>query len=772
MNREVLSKLRKEFFLYSGLLLILWALPLMGGARYEAALVAGIVNSLFIPVSTVLYLQRLSRLRGATLSLKRSLQIGAMRGLQFSLILLAIAGLHHLIWGTCELFKGFTLLALGPCAGAFASVTWAVLIQKVSESFRPPLMRWAWLVALLTGPILSFGLQLKSFYQSPMVYFYDHFTGYFAGPVYDSIDYRLDTLLWFRAETILLILGIYLFSCTIVTSNKRPRALLLLGLSLTIIACFSLLNNAHSLGYRRDASLSEALPMSLKNSDCTVRFNQGVSRQRAHLLLEECSAHRAAISSYLGLDKPTIPTVLLFSDAAQKQRLIGAGRTQVAKPWRSEVYITNEAFPHSILGHELAHALSGSIGQGPLKVAGHLGGLIPDPGRIEGLAVASSPPYDAVGTTSDWAAELLARKKLPPISDLFQLGFFTLSPRSSYVAAGSFVNYIVESYGSQALRQWYGGKDLEAVTKQTISQLEQQWHIALRLRPRSNELKRSAELRFQQRAVFQRTCPHLRDQLVKKAQQAAGSGSESYREPFEQALNWGARGFSLRGLPSLCKIAQKDYGSADMALAQLLAQKELTAQERSQAAQRRGDLNWLEGRLEAAQGHFKLALSESTHPDIKRNLKLRLWALSQTSKSAEALKDYLLAHLRAESSLASLTALAADENIQAALKHYLLGKALFAEASYALSAVEMRLALETELPLASVRHEARKILALASWAQSLLQSEPDKIVSEKRQASLNFVHYLQENLSPGELARAHLWASLQAQSHNLDQAKE
>ena len=45
-------------------------------------------------------------------------------------------------------------------------------------------------------------------------------------------------------------------------------------------------------------------------------------------------------------------------------------------------------YPHPVIGHELAHVLAGSFGEGPFRVAGAAGGLVPNPGLIEGVAVA------------------------------------------------------------------------------------------------------------------------------------------------------------------------------------------------------------------------------------------------------------------------------------------------------------------------------------------------------------------------------------------------
>ncbi len=101
---------------------------------------------------------------------------------------------------------------------------------------------------------------------------------------------------------------------------------------------------------------------------------------------------------------------------------MGAADTLIAKPWRHEVYVQLSAYPHPVLGHELAHVVAGSFGRGPFRIAGSAGGLWPDPGLIEGVAVAASPDDDEL-TDAQWAHAMLDLGSLPPMASVFSLGF-------------------------------------------------------------------------------------------------------------------------------------------------------------------------------------------------------------------------------------------------------------------------------------------------------------------------------------------------------------
>src|SRR5690606_16809945 len=138
--------------------------------------------------------------------------------------------------------------------------------------------------------------------------------------------------------------------------------------------------------------------------------------------------------------------------------------TYIAKPWRREVYLQPAGFPHPVLGHELAHVVAGSFGAGPFRVAGPLGGWIPDPGRIEGVAVAAAPRDDGDVALEEWAAAMRQVKLLPPLGRVFRLSFLGESSARAYTVAGAFMAWLREQQGAEVVRRWYGGESLLDLT--------------------------------------------------------------------------------------------------------------------------------------------------------------------------------------------------------------------------------------------------------------------------------------------------------------------
>ena len=179
-------------------------------------------------------------------------------------------------------------------------------------------------------------------------------------------------------------------------------------------------------------------------------------RSRRRCSLRDCEDELAADEKRLGAHLDGRLTAFVFRDSDEKRRLMGAAETSIAKPWRREVYVQLSGLPAPILGHEIAHVVAGTFGRGPFRIAGGLGGLWPNPGLIEGIAVATSPDDDEL-TDAQWARAMLDLGILPSVHDLFSLGFLGENASKSYTVAGAFVSWVLDSWGNAALRAWYGG---------------------------------------------------------------------------------------------------------------------------------------------------------------------------------------------------------------------------------------------------------------------------------------------------------------------------
>jgi hypothetical protein len=181
------------------------------------------------------------------------------------------------------------------------------------------------------------------------------------------------------------------------------------------------------------------------------------------------------ISDWLGLPQTDVLTeVYLFRDAAQKRALMGAGHTEIAKPWLNEVYIKSADPDNMVLRHELAHALAGALVHNPLSVPMR-GGWMPNMPLIEGLAtaIAWKPGIFTHHELTGVARELALTEPLESL--LNPLGFFGVYGPLAYPQSASFVAWLRSTFGVDALQALYRGESVEKITGASFSSLEEKW---------------------------------------------------------------------------------------------------------------------------------------------------------------------------------------------------------------------------------------------------------------------------------------------------------
>ena len=331
--------------------------------------------------------------------------------------------------------------------------------------------RRALAVALaLAAPLLSIAIGLSRFYSSPMIYAYDPFVGYFSGTLYDTV---IDTsgLLsvsrcvardrcsqgsWRRSTSRTTPMGASRFR------RSAGQGLLLVFGGAALFASGASIVEGNKLHHWSTASSITADLGGFEAGDrCDVVYPRAMGAEAARRLLGECEAHVAAGEAWFGTAGPPKITAYVFDSPAQKAPLMGAAETNIAKPWRHEVYVQASGYPHPVIGHEIMHVLASSVGHGPLRIAGSLGGVLPNPGLIEGVAVAAAPPNGEL-TPREWAKAMKDLGLLPPLKRLFGLGFLGENASTAYTVSGAFVGFVHARFGSAAVNAWYGGAPLDA----------------------------------------------------------------------------------------------------------------------------------------------------------------------------------------------------------------------------------------------------------------------------------------------------------------------
>jgi hypothetical protein len=498
-------------------------LPLFGGPGYEHALASGLLLPTAAAIATSFDL-----LGSDPPSPLGCVGRGVLSGLVLSAVGFLTALVHGIRVGICDLPGGAAGFVLTAGFGAVLGGVWGALVAEVvrSRKMRAGVAVWGSLFA----PALGVGISLYRFYSSPMIFAFDPFFGYFGGTLYDTVVDAGAPLLSYRAGSLATILAaVFLASVLRRSASGRLSLMVLRGnpaggvrLSIAVLALVASLgvtSTGAALGHwSTPASIADHLGGSFHGARCDVVLPESVLPDDAALIAKDCDEELAFVEGELGAKGPDRVRAFFFHDASEKKRLMGAGETYIAKPWRQEVYLQMGGYPPPVLGHELAHVVAGSFGRGPFRIAGTLGGLWPNPGLIEGVAVAASPDDDAL-TELEWAHALIALGTLPPVATVFSVDFLAAPASKAYTIAGAFVRWALEKFGADTVRAWYGGGSLPALVGLSWSQLDQEFREAATSTVLSPQATAYAKARFERPAIFQRRCPHVVDGIRQHADQ-------------------------------------------------------------------------------------------------------------------------------------------------------------------------------------------------------------------------------------------------------------
>lgn len=726
---------------------VLGFLPLFGGPGYESALGLGLLLPLPIACACA---ARVCPPADEPLPFRRRSPLGALLGaFGFALCCVAVQAaivlLHGLRAGFCNLGQGLLLFALGPAVGALLAAAWGTSAGVAAAHCAGSRRRALAFVLAALGPLAGVVLSLWRFWSSPMVFAFDPFVGFFAGTLYDTVIDAVPRLVTYRAGSAGTLLAV---TCTaallrrsvqgrveLAPAGRRPLcgALALLGVGLSA----GVYVYGPELGhYQTSASIRAALGHSWSSERCDIVYPSGMLLERVQLLGTECDAHLAHHESYFEIAFPERVTVFAFLSAAQKGALMGASSTYIAKPWRREVYIQSDNYPHPVLSHELAHVVAGGLAHGPFRVAGPLGGWIPDPGRIEGFAVAAAPSGESDYTLLEWTRALRDLELLPPLSSVFKLSFLGQNSSTAYTVAGAVVAWLHDAYGAAPLRAWYGGAPLEqAFAGKTLPVLEQEFRAELDRVQLPGWALDLARARFDRPAIFGRSCPHVVDELIEDAnaaleRQDVAAASAAY----DASLRLDPGNFGARVGRAVCEQRRGAEQAAEARYRELGADPSLTRVQRGVVAERLGDAALLAGDIAAAEHQYAEAERDALEEARTRAIAVKRYAARSDGRAAVA--ELLIGDpergtdlMQASASLGEWSARDPDLG----LSEYLLGKNLYSRARWRDASLHLERALARELPLPSVRREA-----LRSQIFSLCA------LSERQQASLLLRAYLSD----------------------------
>ena len=517
----------------------------------------------------------------------------------------------------CNFSEGFLFFAILPLISCLyataAGVFFGFWIKR----------RWLAYLAYLGYLLLSCVPVVINLIFHPPVFAYHWTFGYFPRPIYDFVIPITGTLLIARAGTLLwalLFLGLTTSTCemsrgTGLMPHLRWHKLAgpiteRLPLYLLIVGLLGFQFYAGALGIR---PTREDIAEKLGGFRETAHFEIFYAREleaEIERIAEDCEFQYAQLSAYLTLeDSPLSQKVraYVYASPEQKKRLIGARHTSVEDPFGHGFHIHAQGFPHPVLKHELAHVFT--VPWAPLKVSLKIG-------LHEGIAVAADWNEGRL-TGHQWAKAMRQMEIAPPLSGIMGFGFWGHAGARSYLFAGSFVRFLVDTYGIEKFKGVFPTGNFAKHYGKDLYALEAEWVEFLESTPLRDDDIAYATYRLQLGSVFERVCAHEMAALRDDAWRAYGRKDFiTAGHTFETMLSAEPNNLStLYGL-MLSAYRMKDYDKA-LSLATRIASEEDTRFS-PEATLLKGDIHWFKNAPEKALDTYTSLETEYESTELRR----------------------------------------------------------------------------------------------------------------------------------------------------------
>ncbi len=678
-------------------------LPLFGGPGYEFALAMGILLPSIIAVSVAL------ELRSEDASLLVRLERGTFWGCVFALAALGTSMVHGYRVGFCDLWGGVRWYALTAGIGCVLAGAYGAIVSMPATRLA---RRWFVVGLALCLPIGSIALGAWRFLSSPMIYAYDPFVGYFSGTLYDTVIAPGTPLFTYRVGSACTLVALFVFASSLnVLRSSRAAALFRFGCAAAFGTASAILawNGAELGHWSSRASIDAALGGRTQGARCTVIHPSSLRKDEADLLVKDCEENLRAVERAFQVTWEGPITAIMFRDSAEKRRLMGAEHTYIAKPWRREVYLQLSAYPHPVLGHELAHVVAGQFGVGPFHTAGRLAGFIPNPGLIEGVAVYASPDDDTL-SLSELTKAMIDLGLAPPVRSIFSLEFFGESSQKSYTVAGAFVTYVAKTYGVDVVKRWYHGEDITSIANRNWAELDSDFRASFSSVTLSKEAVAAAKARFDRPSVWRRRCPHVVDGLRAEGDRcSAAHETEKALTAYESALSVDPKDTTVRVSRAELQRRYGDRARGEEELGAVSVDESLPVTVRKRADELLADAEMREGKFDAAKARYERLLQTTIDEDAARTLEVKVIAATDETARGPILSLLIGSEARGTDPMKS--GLALGEAPRSALVDYLVGRNLAQKSFCDEATPRLASAIATGLPTIRLTREAWKLRA-------------------------------------------------------------
>jgi hypothetical protein len=515
----------------------------------------------------------------------------------------------------------------------------------------------------LTPLVLIAGGALYGFYAAPPVFTYNAILGYFPGNLYDENVELGMPLLWSRVEQVAWVIAVVAIVAARldvprfrVTREPRPASWRIAPMVVALVATgagLGLHTFGGELGYRIESEEIQAhLGGRIETEHFIIHYANTPEVERDIALIAADHEFRyAQVVALVGAAPPGKLRSYLFASREQKARWIGAKDVEMAKPWRREIYLEHRAFPHGSLRHEIAHAVASGFGDPIFGVAAQRIAGVPvmvSPGLIEGLAVALDWPAGYERLTPHEAVRAMQAMGLTPtIRELVSLRFLTVSSARSYTTAGSFMKYLLDTYGAAMLRGAYStGGDFERVYGKSLGALEAEWRAMVSAIVLPVEEIEGTRERFRAGSVFARPCPHANAARRERARIVYARGDRRAAVALLRAVCADAPDeprYRLELADFLVGGASTERIEAIALWTALAETTTVTSSLRADAFERLARIAAATGDLARTTELIRRARELPVDPNARRQLEAEWFALQHQGNAGAALRGYFFA---------------------------------------------------------------------------------------------------------------------------------
>lgn len=526
------------------------------------------------------------------------------------LVPLLVAVVTALSGTRCSPWMGLPFYLVVPVPTVLLACAVGVLLGfAVQRAFRAALAY----AAVVLGSVAA---SLWPLWEGPQVFGLNHLVGYFPGPLYDESLPVEPRLLWFRALTLVWTALVLLATHGLLDSQtgrlqlRMPRgrgarsALVLLVAAIAVARFYEF-----DLGLRtRHSDLEKVLEGKSETAHFVLHYPKGKEALERKRLERDAEYKYDRVVSFLGAAPQGKIHVWLHESADAKRERVGAASTNFAKPWHLELHVHDEAFPHPVLRHELAHDVASAFGAWPFGVSARYLVMI-NVGLVEGLAVAADADTEEL-TAHQWAAAMRRLGIAPNVRNIVgPAGFYREAAARAYTLSGSFLRWLRDSQGAERLRRLYRDGDFEATYQRSLDSLATEWESFLGRVELDDRALHAAQLQFERGSVFERPCAREMARLKGEADTLRRADPERALELYRRCAAIEPRNSAHLRAQAEVHAQQREWEKARAGWEKVLAMEQQPPGVRARALMGLGDAMWWQGSPAQAKAAYEKALS-------------------------------------------------------------------------------------------------------------------------------------------------------------------